>query len=325
MAGVQYFLGANSSHGFYSLYDELLPRESAAAIYYLKGGPGCGKSTLMNAVGRRARDAGLDAEYILCSGDPDSLDGIVIPALGVAVADGTAPHILEPLFPGAVEHYVNLGDCYDTGGLSTIREELMAATLACKVPYAQCYQALAAAAAVGRAGRLLLSSETLQQRLVRRGAGILARECKKTGDTGGKTLRFLSGITCEGHFCLWDTVEELCPRVYALSDSYGLGGPLLETLLAGAVESGYHVISCPSPLEPERLEHLLIPSLGLAFVTDTPALPYPHKPYRHIRVDAMADEAVLRQNKGRLKFVRKVTEELLQEGIVALSEAKKRH
>ncbi|MEG2679595.1 MAG: hypothetical protein RR949_06600, partial [Oscillospiraceae bacterium] len=64
-----------------------------AAIYYLKGGPGCGKSTLMNAVGRQARDAGLDAEYILCSGDPDSLDGIVIPALGVAVADGTAPHV----------------------------------------------------------------------------------------------------------------------------------------------------------------------------------------------------------------------------------------
>ncbi|MEG1156755.1 MAG: hypothetical protein RSD94_12845, partial [Acinetobacter sp.] len=165
----------------------------------------------------------------------------------------------------------------------------MAATLACKPPYARCYQALGAAAAVGRAGRLLLSSETLQRRLVRRGAGILARECKKTGTIGGQTRRFLSGITCEGHFCLWDTVEVLCPRVYTLSDSYGLGGPLLEALLAGAVENGYHVISCPSPLEPERLEHLLLPALGLAFVTDTPALPYPHKPYRHIRVDAMAD------------------------------------
>ncbi|MEG0824825.1 MAG: hypothetical protein RSG86_03640 [Oscillospiraceae bacterium] len=92
MATVQYFLGANSPSGFVSLYDALLPRESAAAIYYLKGGPGCGKSTLMRAVGRRAHDAGLDTEYILCSGDPDSLDGIVIPALGIAVADGTAPH-----------------------------------------------------------------------------------------------------------------------------------------------------------------------------------------------------------------------------------------
>ena len=43
---IQYFLGANSPAGFYSLYDHLLPPEQARAIYILKGGPGCGKSTL---------------------------------------------------------------------------------------------------------------------------------------------------------------------------------------------------------------------------------------------------------------------------------------
>ena len=39
---IQYFLGANSPTGFYSLYDQLLPPEQASAIYILKGGPGCG-------------------------------------------------------------------------------------------------------------------------------------------------------------------------------------------------------------------------------------------------------------------------------------------
>ena len=43
---IQYFLGANSPAGFYSLYSELLSPETANAIYILKGGPGCGKSTL---------------------------------------------------------------------------------------------------------------------------------------------------------------------------------------------------------------------------------------------------------------------------------------
>ena len=43
---IQYFLGANSPQGFYSLYDQLLPTETANAIYIIKGGPGCGKSTL---------------------------------------------------------------------------------------------------------------------------------------------------------------------------------------------------------------------------------------------------------------------------------------
>ena len=59
MAELQYFLGANSPSGFYSLYDELLPVEQAEQMYILKGGPGCGKSTLMRQVARQAREAGL--------------------------------------------------------------------------------------------------------------------------------------------------------------------------------------------------------------------------------------------------------------------------
>ena len=68
------------------LYDHLLPPEQARAIYILKGGPGCGKSTLMRRVGAWAEEAGLKTEYILCSGDPDSLDGLILP--GKAVAPG---------------------------------------------------------------------------------------------------------------------------------------------------------------------------------------------------------------------------------------------
>ena len=43
---IAYFLGANSPAGFYSLYSELIQPEQAQAVYILKGGPGCGKSTL---------------------------------------------------------------------------------------------------------------------------------------------------------------------------------------------------------------------------------------------------------------------------------------
>ena len=50
---VQYFLGANSPQGFYSLYSELIDPETAKTVYILKGGPGCGKSTLMKQVAAR--------------------------------------------------------------------------------------------------------------------------------------------------------------------------------------------------------------------------------------------------------------------------------
>ena len=89
---IQYFLGANAPTGFYSLYSELIQPETARAVYILKGGPGCGKSTLMRQIAARMEREGLDTEYILCSGDPDSLDALLLPQLGVALVDGTAPH-----------------------------------------------------------------------------------------------------------------------------------------------------------------------------------------------------------------------------------------
>ena len=93
---IQYFLGANSPAGFYSLYDHLLPPERARAIYILKGGPGCGKSTLMRKIGAWAEESGLETEYILCSGDPDSLDAVVFPDKATAIVDGTAPQGVVP-------------------------------------------------------------------------------------------------------------------------------------------------------------------------------------------------------------------------------------
>ena len=65
-------------------------------LLLLRGAPGCGKSTLMRRVERHAQAAGLETEEVLCSGDPDSLDAVMIPALGAAVVDGTAPQGVVP-------------------------------------------------------------------------------------------------------------------------------------------------------------------------------------------------------------------------------------
>ena len=115
---IQYFLGANSPTGFYSLYDHLLPPEEARAIYILKGGPGCGKSTLMRKIGAWAEESGLETEYIICSGDPDSLDAVLLPKLGVAIVDGTAPHVVVSLghfWDKLSEHKAQLCQIPETG------------------------------------------------------------------------------------------------------------------------------------------------------------------------------------------------------------------
>ena len=323
---VQFFLGANAPTGFYSLYDQLIDPNQAEDIFILKGGPGCGKSSLMRRVGEEMENHGQAVEYIACSGDPESLDAVIIPGLKTAIVDGTAPHVVEPRYPGVVEHYVNLGDCYDSAALKSIRQEIAGALDGYQGCYKRAYRCLLAAAQIEEDVRTLLLTPAAEGKLIKRARGILAREVKKNGTEAGQAVqRFLGGITHQGVLCKYGTVDALCKRVYDLSDSYGLAHVMLTHLAAGAMAAGWDVVVCPSPMFPDRIEHLLIPALSLAFVTSNGQYHYEKRPYRRLRLDAMADQEMLRQNKARLRFSHKVAAALVEEAVASLAEAKAMH
>ena len=87
------FPGGNTSRGFFSYYSHILSQEAARRIFVIKGGPGVGKSTFMKKIGSELLERGYDIEFMHCSSDNNSLDGLVIPELGIAMIDGTAPHV----------------------------------------------------------------------------------------------------------------------------------------------------------------------------------------------------------------------------------------
>ena len=89
------FPGGNTSQGFFSYYDYILRQEKAVKIFCIKGGPGVGKSTFMRKIGYEMLDMGYDVEFMHCSSDSNSLDGVVIPSINVALLDGTAPHVVD--------------------------------------------------------------------------------------------------------------------------------------------------------------------------------------------------------------------------------------
>ena len=325
MAQIQYFLGANSPSGFYSLYDQLIDLETARAVYILKGGAGCGKSSFMRRIARHAEAAGYSTQFILCSGDPESLDGLIIPELRVALVDGTAPHVIEPQYPGVVEHYINLEKYYDSAGLQSVRAAVMEDMIGYKQHYKRCYRCLSAAAELDCDVRELLLTKETQARLLKRAKGIIARELKGSGSGGGVTQRFLGAVTHAGRVCCWESVDAQCKRVYALCDSFGLAHTLLTPVLAAATARGYDVIACPDPMAPDRLAHLLIPELSLAFVSSCPGLEYPGHPYRRIRLETMLESELYRRVRPRVRFTRKVSAALKEEAVGCLSLAKAQH
>ena len=325
---IEYFLGANSPSGFTSLYHRMLEPERASRIYILKGGAGCGKSTLMRQVGEQARLAGEAVEYILCSGDPSSLDAVIFPRLRAAVVDGTAPHVVEPKYPGLVEQYVNLGACYDREGLSGFREAIFSCMRGYKGCYNRAYRFLRAAEELREDARAILVTPELEARLAKRARGILSREIKPshTGEKGEITPRFLSAVTHRGQLCLYGTALAQCPRVYLLTDDgWGLSHLLLTHLLSGAAERGWDVVACPDPMSPQRLEHLLLPGLGLAFLTQKPGLPCPGSKERRLRLEHWTDPALVRQNRARLRFSKKMSAALVEEAVASLAQAKEMH
>lgn len=323
---ISYFLGANSPRGFYSLYDQLIDHETARGVYIIKGGAGCGKSTFMRRVASAAQTAGHPVEYIFCSGDPDSLDAVVLPHQAVALVDGTAPHVVEPVLPGAVDHYINLEVCYDSAALSPIRGQLKEAMAGYRGCYDRAYRCLSAAADIESDCRALLENEHLDTKVGRRVRGLLSREFRGGSGGGGKAVRrFLSAVTCQGRVCQWETIQESCRRIYELGDSFGLSHRLLAPLLEAALALGHDAVVCPSPMDPDRIEHLLFPDLGLAFVTSSPELPFPGKAHRKIRLDAMVEPEALRRCRPRLRFSRKVANALIEEAVSSLREAKSMH
>lgn len=117
-----YFLGANSNQGFYSCYDTFCADDF---LWVIKGGPGCGKSTFMKLIAAAAEAENLDVQYVLCSADPDSVDGVYIPAWHVGYVDGTAPHVQEVRIPGAGGAYLDLGQFYNFSVLKHLRTAIL--------------------------------------------------------------------------------------------------------------------------------------------------------------------------------------------------------
>lgn len=305
----EFFLGATSGEGFVSLLPDF-QREEDRRIYALKGGPGCGKSTCIR---RLAEALGGAEEVLLCSSDPDSLDGAVVP--GAALLDATAPHVFEPVFPGCDGDYLELPSLLDQEGLAAQRPALYALKAAAGQHYARAWRLLKAAALLREDRRERLRAALLRDPECR--LRPLLREIPRAEGPGRLRRRFLEGCTPKGHLCLWATVETHFPRVIALEDPCGLAEGLLQRLMQEGLERGQTVYGCYDPLEPRRLRHLLLPDCGLAFVSG----PTPFSPARRVHLEGLLDREKLAGQRGLLRLKQRTEDGLLEDAVAEIAAA----
>ena len=323
---VHIFLGANSGAGFYSLYDQLL-HGRLDDLLIIKGGPGCGKSSFMRTVAEKLSAQGLEIIYVNCSGDPDSLDGVLLPEIKTGLVDGTSPHVLEPTYTVATERYVDLTRFYDVAATKARREEIVGHSDAYRSAYAAAYRILRAVDGLSEEQRSVAHAAMDFARLSRRLESVVRRELKPKRAAGrGRIDRvFLGGLTHRGELCRFDSAKNLCPRLCVLADSYGFAAKTLEGIAAQAAAAGWDVLVGQNPDRPREAMHVLIPAAGLGIVTSSARLPYEGETWRRLRLDAMAEAELSRADKARLRLLKRMERELRQEAVEALSRAKAEH
>lgn len=262
-----FYLGANTPYGFYSYYDSLIDQRSANKIYCIKGGPGTGKSTLMKSVASEMLHRGFDVEMIHCSSDDDSLDAILIKKLDVAFVDGTAPHIVDPKNPGAVDTVINLCNYWNEDGIRQNKLKIIDCGERIKRCFERAYNYL------GAARKLYDDTETELFKMYDEYAkesffeSVIYNELSRmpiSYKAGSKRKLFASGITPSGVISRLDTIFEGYKTYILKGYTYDI---LLKTASYAALR-GLDVEMYFCPLNPEKkCEHLLIPSLNIAFTT----------------------------------------------------------
>jgi len=326
--GIDFYLGANTAKGFYSLFDELYDPYGDWRAYVIKGGPGTGKSGMMKAIAAACGKEGLDAERIWCSSDPKSLDALIFHDVRVCVADGTAPHVIEPKFPGAVETLINLGDFWDAEKLRADRESIVDLTTGCASMHKRCVRFLQAAESLDRDVKRIASSCVDREKLDRYASRLAAREFgAPRGRVGAEKRRFLGAVTPQGICMRTETVTELCGEVMVVEDEYGAAAPLLlDHLRRYALGSGLDVISCPCVLDPDGPpEHLFVPETGFGAVTSNSLHRFEIPGASTVRYARFTDTAKLKEHKCRVSFSRRTEKELLEEAVVSLQNALELH
>ena len=123
------FMGANTADGFVGFFDQIVDNYELKKIYIIKGGSGVGKSTFIKKFAQTmtqmfGKTKQLTIDYLMCSADPGSYDGAIIHEMGVALIDGTKPHITDPKYPGMVEEILDFAQFIDFAKIKATQAEL---------------------------------------------------------------------------------------------------------------------------------------------------------------------------------------------------------
>lgn len=317
----RYFPGGNTSSGFFSYHNNIIDSDRNM-LYILKGMPGGGKSSMMKEIGDRAVREGYGVELHHCPSDPDSIDGVVIEELKIAVVDGTAPHIIDPVYPGLTEKIIDLGVYINGDVLKLYRDEIISAKKANKEAYRRAFNYF-------KSSKMIYEEiesnnmdnvdfegiDRLTKNAIER---IFSKENKKKEISGFKNRHiFTAAYTPIGLVDYTTTVIDGRKERFFLKGNIGTGKTrFLKRVSLEAGLIGYHIEMIHNPLVPSKLDGLYIKELDTIISTNDDIKNYI---FTTIDLDDYFDEESINHEDYRIMDI------LIRKGIDGLGKAIENH
>ena len=269
-----FFAGNNTAKGFFSYFDHIINLEDANHYYILKGGPGVGKSSFMKKFAANLSSMGHSVEYVHCSSDKDSLDAIVFPELKLAFVDGTAPHTVDPLYPGAIDEIINLGHFLDSGQLAEHKEEIIKINKAKSQSHKGAYRYLGSASLILEEINMVYDHLTNIQEFMQLSEETITslfhkdKKDTKVKKPGNIRKLFSDSYTSDGYISFTDS---LCSNYQVwgiIGKNINFTSSLLDHIVLEATKMGLDTEGFYRPLNPDKLQHVIIPELNIMIRSD---------------------------------------------------------
>ncbi len=321
-----FFASLNTARGFQSDFESIFDPKELKQIYILKGGPGTGKSSLIRKIAEDAEKRGQTVERFRCSSDPQSLDGIILSEINIAILDGTAPHLMDADFPGIIETIINLGSFWDIKKLISNKQRIFELIKEKKNYYKSAYHFLEAFGDISEEILNFSKKHLLQEKMLRNINVQTGYFFQRQFSNAKKRIRNVSTICKDGAYQL-RTFEHKSNRIWVIDDHCYSGHLYLEELknIAEIKNQSYDISH--SPIFPNKPNALFFPESKICFILGKRDYDneLPNKEYHYINMKRFLDLDKFAEAKQKIKFSFKCCNELLDGATYLLKSASNCH
>lgn len=265
------FPGGNTRYGFYSFYKYMVGPQ-VQRKYILKGGPGVGKSVFIKKMGEHFYAKGVDVEWHWCSSDSHSLDGVVLGQQQICFLDGTSPHTVDPIYPGAVDEIINLGDFWDRDQLIAHRTEILDLTRFISSCFQKAYMRLKETGCAYEEWKSYYR-EARDDKAIQRNIAALGEDFLQGTVSSSYLPRHLfpGAITPDGLVNKIDCILEKDHEIFAVRGSPGSGIKELFQYVYNLIEvhSVYGEVF-HNPFDPHEIDLIILPDSKSALIDVSP-------------------------------------------------------